>query len=533
MKKFLFLSLLIFFGISCKKTEKEEPPIHSGFGGLDGYLYFKERSNPLQGYVIMVAGSISITTDARGHFLFEKIPEGLQKIEVLLNMNPVYSTTIGIISDMLMNIEIPLTSLKGELPDFTAVDISKESAWDYLVAGKEEYFLMNAENSSPTSALYHSFKDGREYAVIFNNKGLPSRATSGGLVFLFENFNGNKVDLGILYPSGETQIIRGIKTDFTWPTSSKSLQSRADVIRWTSRILGAIPCVISGVAAVVSGGFAIPVALWTCGNYFLSMANNFLDDANVENGFTKFVDDYKLNSSLYVCAEHPDLVSCLIGLANKGLNSYADYVEEMETREYYINKLETLLANNAPLKEITLQPGSEGKDAWISMASFSDCKEFYDRSSNDSLINVIYDAQLGSCAKQVDRMLLQFSMSKIPVNAILSSARLELYIYATINIKNEIPTISFYKLKSSWSEADVSWMNQPEGELISNIDCVNKGQFSWYSLDVTSVVQDWVSGRENNYGFQILTTERTVYGKVYSGDHLYASRRPKLVISYY
>jgi len=73
------------------------------------------------------------------------------------------------------------------------------------------------------------------------------------------------------------------------------------------------------------------------------MANNFFDDANVENGFTEFVDNYKLTMTVYNCTVNVDPTSCVIALATKGLNSYADYIEEMEMREDEIRIAEASL----------------------------------------------------------------------------------------------------------------------------------------------------------------------------------------------
>jgi hypothetical protein len=475
-------------------------------------------------------------TNSTGSFGFSQVVSGKHKLSLFQSSKVIYSTDVEVISNKIITLKITLKSpeaIKKDLPDFSVVDISKESSWDYWVVGKEEYFYIDVENSLPKSVFYHSFKKGKDYGITFDSKGLPSKVITDNFVFLFDNFNGNKVDLGIISPSGDIQMIREVKTDFVWPTSSKSLQSKADIIRWTGRILKAIPCVTSGVTALVSGGAAIPLALWTCGNYFLNMADSFFDDADVKNGFTRFVSDYKLTSTVYICTSGVDPSSCLLSLAFKGWDLYADYVEEMEKREYYITKLEGMLSNKIPLKNIIIQPGPEGKDAGISLSGFSSpCREFYHSSANDSIADVDYDLW-ESCSKKISRMLLQFPLEKVPVNAVISSARLEVYGWATINYVNQIPTISLSKLNNSWNEANVSWINQPETKFISSTDFIHEGENAWYSWDVASIVQDWVSGKENNFGFQISTSEKSVSSEIYSGDHFDVNKRPKLVISYY
>jgi hypothetical protein len=350
MKKYAILSFWIFLMISC---EKENPP--SGFGELEGYTYLNNENNPVKGLEILIPDNNLAFTDSKGYFKFPKIAEGNHPLKVLYQMDPIYSTTVDVYSDKITTLKITLQRVKKELPDFSVVNISPESEWDYWVVGKEEYFYIDEENSLPKSVFFHSSKNGKEkeYVIFFDAQGLPRKVITDHYIFLFDNFNGNKVDLGILSPEGEIQIVREIQTDFVWPTSSKGTQSRADVIRWTGRIIAAIPCITSGAAAFITGGAAIPLALWTCGNYFLSMANNFFDDADVENGFTEFVDRYHLAGTIYTCAD-PNISSCLVIFAQEGLDSYADYIEEMDEREELIRTVEASLGAGYGDVQVTL-----------------------------------------------------------------------------------------------------------------------------------------------------------------------------------
>src|SRR4030042_5914917 len=118
MKKFLFFSFLISFAlsclISCKKPEDspDQEYTPSGFGKLEGYLYLQEGGNliPLQGYGIRVAGNTLVYTDSKGYFFFPKLPAGVLKLEVLDQMELIYSTGVSIQSDLLISVAIPLTS---------------------------------------------------------------------------------------------------------------------------------------------------------------------------------------------------------------------------------------------------------------------------------------------------------------------------------------------------------------------------------------------------------------------------------------
>jgi hypothetical protein len=536
MKKFLFLLFWIFFGISCEKLQKEEepPPPPPGFGAIHGSTFIGSTNEPLQGFKATLAGYPDQITDKDGIFKFENILEGKHIVNIYKGSNILAYQQANVQAGIISTIKFPFeySALpKDPFPDFSVVDVSKDCAWDYWVVGKKEYFYIDAENSLPKSVFYHSFENGKNYGIFFDSKGLPSKVITDNFIFLFDNFLGGKVDLGILTPSGEMKIARGIPTDLTSSpksgTSSNDAQAKAELIRFTGRVIGAIPCITFGAASLISGGAAIPLALWTCGNYLAGMAKNFMDDANVENGFTRFVGKYNLGSTQYACTTDP--ASCLISLASKGLDSYADYVEEMEEKEEYLARLDILLNNIAPLREIVIQPGSEGKDAWIRMSGWSDCSETYFGSGSDSLLKIIQEG-LGGCVKEVDKSFLQFYLGHIPVNAKIFSAKLEVYGFATIH--SGIPTLSLNKLKSSWGEDIVSWKNQPESEPISNIDFVHEGMPSWYSWDVTSIIKDWII-LGDNFGFGIFAAKSGMYSIICSSDHPYAAHRPKLVVLYY
>jgi hypothetical protein len=530
MKKFALFLVWILSIVSCEKPNEKES---KGFGKLNGYSYIVDKTHPASGYGVNLPGYGVQTINSEGHFEYSQVFEGKYTLSVTDNAGHFYKKDVEIQKDKTTFVEVILPDTRKDLPDFSVVDISKESTWDYEVVGKEECFYIDAENSLPKFVQYHSFKTGKDYGITFNEKGLPKRVITDNFIFFFDHFNGNKVDLGILSPSGESQIFREIKTDFTWPTASKSLQSKSDMIRWTGRIIGAIPCVTSGVTAVFTGGFAVPVALWTCGNYFIKLLDNFYDDADIENGFTQFVDDYKLNSTVYTCTTSGDPSSCLIALANQGLINYADYVEEMEKREAEIAKIEALIANNVPLKTIVIQPGPEGKDSHIILRSFDDCIELYEHSGNDSLIMVVYD-HWGTCQKEFHRMLLQFPISgQVPSNATIFSARLAVYGVASRN-DTITPVLSLMEVKSFWDENTTEWIKDSDLDLIGEIGFEGvQGMYSWRTWDVTYIIRDWVSGYKINFGFEISSYENSVYATIRSGDHPNAKTRPKLIISYY
>jgi len=246
------------------------------------------------------------------------------------------------------------------------------------------------------------------------------------------------------------------------------------------------------------------------------------------------MDSYLIASTMYKCSGIPDLSSCFTNLANKALNKYADYIEELDKRKEQLEKLLLSLENNVDLKSITLQPGLEGKDAWVSLSVIgSNCETYYDHSGNDSVLYMIWDQASIGCSKNISNSFIQFSMSKIPVNATVAYAKLEVYGTATINQSNSIPEVGIYELNTSWNELTTEWIDDYYTKFITSVYFTNVGIYFWYFFDVTSVVQDWVSGEKINYGFELTAYQKTVYAKICSSDNSNSTKRPKLTVYYY
>ena len=225
---------------------------------------------------------------------------------------------------------------KPDLPDISIVDISKDSDWNYWVVGKNDYYYIKAENSLPKSVLFHSSEVNKDYSIFFTEDGMPDKICVDNYIFVLRNFNGNKVDMGIIYPDGNIEILRQIDTNYDWTNltalkSCKIVQEQSDAIRWTGRAVAGIPCLLSAAGALATAGALTPVVGWTCGNYLLGYANSLLThELNIHNGITNFIDSYGNLNLGYGCLASVDLTNCLVGLAAKGLSIEADVQEKLE-----------------------------------------------------------------------------------------------------------------------------------------------------------------------------------------------------------
>ena len=189
------------------------------------------------------------------------------------------------------------------------------------------------------------------------------------------------------------------------------------------------------------------------------------------------------------------------------------------------------LSTEGEVKEVIIQPGpEEGKDAWVERNVFCNHDNIYANSGSDSIMEIVYD--VNDCSGIQKSALIEFPLDAIPANAEISSAKLEFYGWGTVNAQNQVPTFLLCKQINSWEESSVTWETKPYREKVCNIEIDKFSVNSWYSVDVTPKVQDWVNGK-SNYGFEISTSENGVYGAIRSSDHPQADKRPKLVIKYF
>jgi len=239
---------------------------------------------------------------------------------------------------------------KAETPDLSVISISQKSEWDYMVLGKEDYYFVKAKNSNtPEAVLFHSSEANKDYSI-FISSGQIDKVVVDDYIFVFRNFNGNKVDLGVVFPNGEVKFFRELETDYDWDTQQctqgKSAEAWSDVIRAASRVAAGIPCALSVAVAIGSSGIATPVALWTCGNFLLGLTVDVMqNDFEVHIGFTDFANKYGITSTGVSCSSG-DPVGCLTDAAAGALSEWADHQKEIEQNQLEINTIESTLGHS-------------------------------------------------------------------------------------------------------------------------------------------------------------------------------------------
>jgi murein DD-endopeptidase MepM/ murein hydrolase activator NlpD len=167
--------------------------------------------------------------------------------------------------------------------------------------------------------------------------------------------------------------------------------------------------------------------------------------------------------------------------------------------------------------QVTLQPGPEGKDLWIT-----------DTYSYNSDYGVDDDKlQIGGWGDKY-YSLIQFDISSAPAKA--DSAILYLYSFST---PNDGTYISMYldRVTQPWDE-NTGWFNRPATvQQASILPAPTPNQ--WYAIDLTFLYNNWKKGLYPNYGIQLRPTQYCCKDSANfrSSDYSISTYRPKLIIT--
>jgi hypothetical protein len=182
--------------------------------------------------------------------------------------------------------------------------------------------------------------------------------------------------------------------------------------------------------------------------------------------------------------------------------------------------LSILLTGAALAAEVTLEPHvSDNNDATI-------CQN-----APDWEYGAEWQLWAGHWLGHVD-FLIQFYELDDYLDVDLMSATLKLY---NEHFSGGPPVqATVYRIKGEWDEADVTWNTNP-GYNADIGDGFNiTADHVWYDVDVTDIVQSWIDGDMDHYGFYIRNSvqeEKVAY--IMSGDYfLDYSLSPKLTLVY-
>lgn len=138
------------------------------------------------------------------------------------------------------------------------------------------------------------------------------------------------------------------------------------------------------------------------------------------------------------------------------------------------------------------------------------------------------------------RSMIYWNLSEIPANAIVDAANIYFFWnptsqntgHSTMSGSNSAKLL---KITSPWDEYSVTWNTQPSVDTsVYSTLIQSTSQQQDYSIDVTSIVQSWVSNPTSNNGLLFKLDDENHYRSLIfsSSDHADPARHPRIEICY-
>ncbi|MEM3466679.1 MAG: DNRLRE domain-containing protein [Candidatus Jordarchaeales archaeon] len=144
-----------------------------------------------------------------------------------------------------------------------------------------------------------------------------------------------------------------------------------------------------------------------------------------------------------------------------------------------------------------------------------------------------------SLSNKNGRSFINFNLSRIPPGSVIYSATLKLFMFDAPPSSRTM--VCDRVTQFSWSEAGITWNNQPDAtEYVTSI-ATGTIDNVWLSLTVTASVQKFVSkdsaGYAPNYGWRLKdkaeSASSTILWRMWSKEYSDSSKRPYLEVKYY
>jgi len=180
----------------------------------------------------------------------------------------------------------------------------------------------------------------------------------------------------------------------------------------------------------------------------------------------------------------------------------------------------------APIETLTLQPGSEGKDASV---------DTFDLDNNKGDSDYLF---AGPDPFFKHRSYIQFDLNPnpLPAGAVITDARLKLYQVSILFEGNF--NGGFYLVTSNWEEDKITWNNQPTSS--SNfvaLPTLYDTTGIWVTCHIEDFVKGWLDGSITNNGLLLKAINESSEdtGAAFRSSHYITdtTKHPILEIDYY
>ena len=186
----------------------------------------------------------------------------------------------------------------------------------------------------------------------------------------------------------------------------------------------------------------------------------------------------------------------------------------------------TVTVTVAPIETLTIQPGSEGKDAYVS-----------DYESDNNVGD--YKNLFAGFNPFKHRTYIKFDLNPnpLPVGAVIIDARLKLYQDAILLLPGTFNG-GLYPVTSNWEENEITWNNQPTSSSDSvALPTLYDTTGNWVTCHIEDFVKGWLEGSITNYGLLLKAIDESsedTGARFFSSDYVTdITKHPILEIEYY
>lgn len=266
---------------------------------------------------------------------------------------------------------------------------------------------------------------------------------------------------------------------------------------------------------------------------FILFASSSTTDQNYAINITDWTADYVLNPSsnfgihLGLVTEDPNTPGALVFFASSG-STAAKRPKIVVT--YRTNDNDT----------VCFSSGIEYPDVDASLGYHDNYGTENNNYATDIYLKA-YDLPGQSGGENLNRALIKFDLTAIPVNADVSSATLKLYGSGYINstltghFGNNVAVLQ--KVLNDWNIGTVNWNSQPAVSGSNTVNVPASTAFDQdYSINILSLVQDMVASPSTNYGMLLkLVMEDPNNASAlafHSSNSSNSAKRPELCVEY-
>lgn len=248
--------------------------------------------------------------------------------------------------------------------DVYVSDVSQSTNWNYWVVGKGgDQMYVKLADTKPTE-VYHKASTGHPgYALFIDNNGFPDKVVMQDHIFLFGNFAGQNMDISVVYPNGEVEIMREIQVATDWNTlvvpTVKSTEDWGSLILWAGKVVSGISSGIATANSIPAGGMGLVTQSIGNGGAMTTYISNFNATEHTVHALSQETVSY-LGASLG-CTD----LSCVLTHATTGTAVSTASANHIMTKEDEVRLAESLLFTGFGDIQITLTWDTETDiDLW-------------------------------------------------------------------------------------------------------------------------------------------------------------------------